>query len=470
MKATNEQQWTLGRAWEALRKFWIGIIVITLLGGVLAYGASSTVTPTYQARASLFFTLNHGDTAADLSQGSLYTQSQMESFAQLASSSRVLQPVIDDLGLDRTPTQLNRSLDIVNLQDTVILEVRVTSESPEQAAEIANSIAESTSTTVRDIASTEGGDAAISANLIEAATVPSVQVAPNKTRDTALGLAAGFLVSVALAFVLALMDTRIPTVDVLTQTVRRPILGTVSRFRKHPKDTSNLVVARNPLGPTSEEFRRIRSSLAFTGIDGRLQRMLVTSCHPSEGKSTFASNLALTIADLQHRVLLIDADLRRPSIAQTFGIEGAVGLTDVLVGEVEYDDAVLPRGGTALDVLPSGPIPPNPAQLLTSTAMAQLLDRVAEQYEFIIIDAPPMTNVADAHLLAPLVDGAIIMVDAKKTRRATLRRAVEEFESAGGAVAGLVLNRVRKQTAGYYESDDRGGVLRRDASTDVAAT
>ncbi|HRL48590.1 MAG TPA: polysaccharide biosynthesis tyrosine autokinase [Propioniciclava sp.] len=454
-----DSSWTLSRIWAALKKMWLVIGLTTVLGAGIAFGISLSTTPTYVSRATLYFSIGQGNSGSDLNQGTTYAQNQMLSFAQLATSSRVLDPVIQRLRLSVTSAVLARDIDIVTPNDTLILEIRATAFSPDGAASVANEVAGSLSSVVDDLSpTTSTGVPSISASLVDTAVPPEFQTAPNKPRDTILGALVGVVVGVLISIVWSLFDSRIPTETVLRNVVNAPTLGTVTRV---PGAGGNvgLVVSRDPLGRTSEEFRRIRSALSYAAVDRRMRRVLVTSSSPGEGKSTFAANLALTLAGLKSSVLLIDADLRRPRIADAFGVEGAIGLTTVLVGEVSLDDAKLPRPGTTLDVLPAGAIPPNPAELLTSDAMHALLEEASAGYDYVVLDTPPISSVADANLMSPLVDGAIVVVDATKTHRSQLAAALESFRAAGGRMIGVVLNkarRPRRADAYYAESSRRG--------------
>jgi len=446
--------WTLARVWDALRKFWVVIIALTVLGGLAGFGLSASVTPVFQSAATLFFSLSQGNSASDLNQGSTYTQNQMLSFAQLATSSIVLEPVIGELDLDTTPRLLARSIEVTNPLNTVILQIKASSTDPDLAARIANSVAYSLTDIVEQVSPTSAeGSATISARLVDDAVVAKVQALPNKTRDTVLGAAVGLLLGVLAAISWTLLDTRVPNETVLAQVVAAPILGSVSRVRGTGE--RGLYVARDPLGRTSEEFRRIRSALSYAGVSDKVQKLLITSVNPGEGKSTFSSNLGLTLAGLRNDVLIIDADLRRPRVAEYFGVEGSVGLTTVLVGDATFDRAKITRPGTTLDILPSGVIPPNPSEILTSDAMHALLDEASQRYDFVIIDSPPALSVADANLLASQVDGVILVVDAVSTRRTPLTHAIASLESAGGRIVGVVLNKVRasRQGSAYYSQD-----------------
>lgn len=445
--------WTVRRFLGVLRKAWIFILLAVLIGGALAFGAASLQRPVFQSTASLYFALNQGTSASDLNQGSAYTQNQMLSFAQLATSSRVLEPVIDDLELGITPRELARSIDVSIPQSTVILRITASSTDPERSAEIANAVAASLTDTVVEVAP-KGPEGAptISAEAIDDAVVPQFQASPNKTRDALLGAVVGGLLGVAIALIVSVADTRVRNEEILATVGGAPVLGLITRTDL--LGGGGLGVAREPMGHTAEEFRRIRSALTFAGISSQVRTLLVTSASPSEGKSTVAANLALTLADLRHRVLLIDADLRKPNVHRLVGADGSVGLTNALVGEVQTEDARMRLPDTTLDVLVSGGTPPNPAEVLTSSAMIELIREAGSTYDFVVIDSPPVLSVADANLLAPIVDGVILVVGTS-TRRAALTKSVRTLQAAGARILGTVLNRVkpdRSQKAYYGEA------------------
>ncbi|WP_413319369.1 polysaccharide biosynthesis tyrosine autokinase [Agrococcus sp. 1P02AA] len=445
--------WSLAHVWEALRKLWLLILGFAMVGGAVGYAVAASTEPQFQARASLYFALDQGTSGADLNQGSAYTQNQMLSFARLATSSRVLEPVIDELDLGTTPRDLARSVAITIPQDTVILEVTVTSTDRMRASEIANSVSTELAAVVQDVAAQGvAGAATISASVIDDAVPPQSQSSPNKPREAALAALVGLLLGMLVATILTIADTRVRNEAAVARVTDLPVLGVVSR-PKRGGDPS-LVVAREPHSAIAEDIRRVQSALAFTALDADSRRLLVTSASPGEGKSTFATNLAVALADTGDSTLVIDGDLRRPRVSELFGLDGAAGLTGVLIGEVDLADALVPWRESGPDILVSGQVPPNPASVVTSDAFGSLLDAVAERYEVVIIDAPPVLTVADANLLAPQVDGVVVIVDARKTRRAQLANTIRSLEAAGGRILGIVLTKARpaKQTAYYVQT------------------
>ena len=180
---------------------------------------------------------------------------------------------------------------------------------------------------------------------------------------------------------------------------------------------------------------------------------MISSSIPGEGKSTIAINLAVSLADAGARVILVDADLRRPSIAEYVGIEGGVGLTTVLIGRAEVEDVVQPLGKTSLDLLPAGQIPPNPSELLGSMAMAELLERLSASYDMVLLDSPPLLPVTDAVVLSNLAGGALVVVGVDRIHRPQLQQSLESLETAGAHLFGIVMNKIARREAAAYAYD-----------------
>jgi capsular exopolysaccharide synthesis family protein len=401
--------------------------------------------------------MNQGTTGSDLNQGSTYTQSQMLSFSQLATSSRVLTPVIDDLDLDTTPKELARNIAITIPQDTAILSIEVTSTGAERAAEVANAISAELSEAVETIVA-KGPDQkpTIVPSVIDEAVVPQFQSLPNKSKDAALAAVLGLVLGILTAFVATMADTRVRNEAALARVTDLPYLGSITRTKRGTD--AGLIVVREPRGHTAEDFRRVQSALAFANIDGQSRRVLITSANPAEGKSTFSANLAITLAELGERTLLIDADLRRPRVGEIFGLDSSVGLTSVVLGSVDLSEAIVPWRETGPDLLLSGEVPPNSASVLTSHAFAEVLADAGAGNDVVVIDSPPVLTVADTNLLAPLVDGVVIVVDASKTSRPQLAATIRTLEGAGAPILGIVLNKVRlaRGRATYYTQDKPG--------------
>jgi len=437
-----------------IRLYWYLVVPITLIGGLLGWGLSQAATPSYTSTASLYFSLNLSGSATDLNQGSAYTQNQILSFAQLTKSSLVLTPVIEQLGIEGTAKNLATSVNVSTPQNTVVLDVAVDNNDPERAAVIANAVAASLSKNVEQIApKTVDGTPSVSVRVIEPATVPTEPSSPNVRINVLAGFLLGLFLSILIIVLRQLLDTRVNSAAVLTTLTDLPLLGSIEQSKKK---VDPLVMIRDPRSRTAELYRQLRANLAFVAVDRDAVSLVVTSSIAGEGKSTITSNLAHALSEGDQRVLLIDADLRRPAIAHYAGLEGQVGLTTVLVGRADYHDVIQPWGTSGLRVLPSGRIPPNPSELLSSRAMSDLIALLKEEYDVILIDAPPMSGAADAAILARLVDGALVIADRSQVHRPQLLQTLDSLSKSGVHILGIVLNRLAptNDRQAYYQLPD----------------
>lgn len=225
------------------------------------------------------------------------------------------------------------------------------------------------------------------------------------------------------------------------------------RRRKPSRPLSNmrhLITKINPRSPISEQYRTIRTNMQFSSVDNELNSILITSSGPEEGKSSVAANLAVVYAQQGKRVLLIDADLRKPTVHYTFRLDNLRGLSNVLVGEISIEDAVVHTDIETLDVMTCGPIPPNPSELLASRRMETLLKEAQLSYDMVIFDTPPVLAVTDAQILANIVDGTVLVVRSGETEIEAAQKAKEALEPAKAKLLGVVLNGREKKASNYY--------------------
>jgi succinoglycan biosynthesis transport protein ExoP len=284
--------------------------------------------------------------------------------------------------------------------------------------------------------------------VVETAQVPKRPV-QRRTLYTALAAVVGAMLAVGVAFLLEHLDDTIKTPDDVSQTLGQGTLGTIGRLAKKEKE---LVVVAQPFSPVTEAFRVLRTNIRFSGVDRPLRTLLVTSPSAAEGKSIAVANLAVAMAQAGLSVVALDADLRRPRLHQLFDLDPRrEGLTRALLegnlnGRLHFPLLRLKR----LRVLPSGELPPNPAELLGSQRMQELLHELAQQVDIVLIDGPPVLPVADAAVLAQAVDGVLLVLYAGKTRRETARHAVESLRQVGANLVGVVLNAVPTHKSSYY--------------------
>lgn len=211
-----------------------------------------------------------------------------------------------------------------------------------------------------------------------------------------------------------------------------------------------LIAKYDPKSPISEQYRNIRTNILYSSIDEEVRSILVTSSGPGEGKSTTAANLAIVFAQQGKTVLLVDADLRKPTVHYTFNLNNTAGLTSILTNQMELMEAIHQYDEKNLYILPSGPVPPNPSELLGSRAMNHFLDKALEEFDIVLFDTPPVLAVTDAQVLANLCHGSILVVSSGKTDKEAVVKTKEQLASSTGKILGVVLNNKKADKKGDY--------------------
>ncbi|MFB7884613.1 polysaccharide biosynthesis tyrosine autokinase [Microbacterium sp. NPDC056057] len=424
-----------------LRKNWVIIVVATLVGIGVAAAWSLTRTPQYEAQSTVFVSTQSGSTIQDLQQGSNFTQSRVQTYTNLVTTPIVMNPVIAELGLGMTASELSAEVEASAALNTTLITITVTGADPVQAADVANALGASLKSVVERLETPNGTDTSpVRVERVKDALPPLSPSSPNVPLNLALGALVGLAIGIGTAVLRAVLDTRIRTPRDVEQVTDRPLIGAIA-FDPKAKERP-LIVHADPLSPRAESFRAMRTNLQFLETDEGRASYVITSSVPSEGKSTTTINLAIALADAGKRVALLDTDLRKPKIAEYLGIEGGAGLTDVLIGRARLADVMLPWGNRSLYVLPAGKIPPNPSELLGSKSMLQLLEALERDVDIVLCDAPPLLPVTDAAILAKATSGAILVVSAGHTNRHQLSGAVDALNTAGAHIAGVAMTMV----------------------------
>ena len=304
--------------------------------------------------------------------------------------------------------------------------------------------------------------------MVDRAKVPGEPFSPNRPRALALGLLVGLLGGFGLAFFLEYLDDSVSDPDQLERYVNVPFLGPVPMLE--PKETGplsrDLIALKEPKSVYAEAYRTVRTSILFSSPDNPPRVFVVTSSGAQEGKSLTAVNLAVTMALNDKRVLLIDADMRKPRLHKVFEIENKFGLSNLIGGSPDVGLALNKTAVPTLMVMPSGPVPPNPSELLGSVRLGKFLDLLREKFDVIILDCTPLIAVTDATVLATQVDGVILVIKSGATRRKILQRGVKQLQDVKATIIGAVLNQVNVKNSSYYyasyyahyygEKDDKG--------------
>ena len=284
------------------------------------------------------------------------------------------------------------------------------------------------------------------------ALTPIAPIRPRTLTNTLLAAIVGAMLALGLAFLVEYLDDTIHDSEQVRDLLGLATLGAILRVRPRDNPEAALVTLDKKHSPIAEGYRVLRTNIQFSGVDEPVRALLITSASPQEGKSTTTANLAVTLAQADQRVILVDTDLRRPTAHKLFNLSNNVGITSALMQRAdEAADAVLQDTAVSgLRVLTSGPLPPNPSELLGSERMRHLVERLRSQCDVLIFDSPPVMAAADAAILSTLVDGTLLVIDADSTRRAEALRAQETLAKVGGRLLGVVLNKLGERSSGYY--------------------
>ncbi|WP_051297384.1 polysaccharide biosynthesis tyrosine autokinase [Brevibacterium album] len=439
--------------WKIVRAHWAAMLAITLAGAVLGLGWALLQPKEYTADASGIVSAGVSSDLGTAMAGENYAKSRVVSYLDLAESRAVAEDAAQTLGLTEAPEALIGRVTVTNPADTATLRVSAMANSPESARDLAEAWVGAIGTQVAEVenANATGGEQSIvTFQSLDAAKLPTAPSSPNTKLAIGIGGIAGLAAAVAYALLRNIFDRRVRSTAEVERETGQAVIGTIPAYTGFTPDKrmisstgGNDRDARNgDEYAVAEALRELRTNLQFMNIDNPPRSIVVTSAMPGEGKSTVTANLAATIAASGRRVVVIDGDLRRPMVAQTFGLLPGIGLTDVLIGEAQLADVMQPWGDTGnLFVLGAGKVPPNPSELLGSNSLHELIAELAA-HAVVLIDAPPLLPVTDAAILTARTDGALVVTRAKKTTYDALNAALHNLERVKGHALGIIINGV----------------------------
>ncbi|GAB3582506.1 tyrosine-protein kinase domain-containing protein [Calidifontibacter terrae] len=434
---------------RVLRKRWRTVAVTTLVFVALAALMTLLTPKTYQSKVEFFVSTSDASGNAQLAQGSTFTQARVKSYTQLLTAPKVLGPVAKKVGGGATAKSLATKVASSVPPDTVLIDVLVTDSKPERAQQIAAQIGSQFPGTVQDLERVSASQPSpVKVTVVQDPTVNTAPVNPKPTRNIALGLVLGLLLGLGLAVLRERFDNRVRSQEDVETVTDLSVLGGIpfdSDAPNHP-----LIVQADPHSSRSEAFRSLRTNLQFVNAAKHPRVIVMTSSLAGEGKTTTTANLALTLAESGAKVVLIEGDLRRPRLLRYLGMEGAVGLTDVLIERAELKDVVQRFGEHDLGVIGAGQIPPNPSELLGSEALRAVLEELKTHFDYVIIDAPPLLPVTDAAILGAICDGTVLVAASGEITGDQLETALDSLERVNATTLGIVLNKVPRKRGGRY--------------------
>lgn len=459
----------LKRLWWAICKKLPLIIAVSILCGALSLaGTIFLMTPKYQSSALFYVNNNNfslGDTEVSISSGDISaSKSLVKSYIVILNSRESLLDVIDYSGVNRTYGQLKEMISAAAVDSTEIFRVTVTSPDPVEAEQIANAIAHVLPKRIAGVI--EG----TSAKVVDHAIVPSAPSSPNRAQNTILGLIVGLILSAGIVALVELFDVTIKTEEDISQCCAYPVLAAVPAMGADAKASRNSKKYRGkhvapsakeaiPVGTelnfvATEAYKLLRTKLQFSFADDRNSRVIVvSSAMEGEGKSLSVANLAYSMAQLDKKVLLVDCDLRRPTIAEKLRVKKTPGLSNYLTGQVSKEEIFQGisdnKNNNAFDVVVAGSVPPNPMELLSSSKMVAFLQQMREKYDYILLDLPPVGEVSDAMVLAKMADGVLLLSRQNCCNRLAFADAIRQFEFVGARILGVLVNGATEETGGY---------------------
>ena len=447
--------------WNIIKKRRITALVTVFVVFASVVAVTVLMPSTYTATAEIFASYSGksgSDSSADMNSGASYLSTQIKTYPSLVKTKAILSPVISSLDLDMTVAELADMVTATNPTNTFMVDISVENGDATLSAEIANSVANNLAEQISSsLYSGNDNDSPISLSVVQPATVPQSPSSPK----IPLYLGVGFVLAVVMGLVVAvakdMFSTRVDGVDEAKEITGVSSLGSVPRSSVLGERSATVI--SHPGSVEAEDFRRIRSNISFLTPhqDDRGHLLVVSSAGPAEGKTTVSINLAATIAEEGKTVLLIDADLRHPSVAKYLDVEGNVGLSHILSTQATPKDVIQPYWRANFHILPAGRRVANAGILLNSTIMEELVEQARRQYDYVLIDTAPMSVANDAAAFGRIADGIIVVVGRDTTDKRELRSIIETLGTAKVKILGFIFNLANPKKIHsknyYYYSD-----------------
>lgn len=436
---------------RAIARAWRTTLLVGVLGALVGLAATTVAPRSYIGTADVLLTPAPGTRTADAVDDRL-----LHSYAELVGSRRIAVAVREDTGSAQSVRSVEDDLSGEVVQDSTIVRVSARQRDAEAATALSRSGADALLQLLvdggvaleRPVGDDESPTASVVASVVDQSSVAARALTPSAPWWVVIGAGAGLLLGLLLAAARQLTDRLVRTPEDLAAAARAPMLAAIG-YDRHT-DRRPLLTDLGAGDPRTEATRILRTNLRFLRAGSSESVLTVTSCLQGEGKSTLAANLAISLAQGGQSVALVDADLRRPRLDALFGLDRTPGLTGTLVRSVDAADAMQQTHVPGLDVLPTGTLPPNPSELLQTTAMADLVLTLRRSYDVVLLDAPPVLPVTDAALLATLSDGAVLLVRHGRTTREQVRAATDRLAAVGADLLGTVLTMVPARGISRY--------------------
>ncbi|MCH4889720.1 polysaccharide biosynthesis tyrosine autokinase [Acidaminobacter sp. JC074] len=426
---------------KVFKRFWIIALTSIAVGASFFVVNNFYIPDTYSAETTIFIGKESGALAEfnflDLEIGAQL----IDDYKELIKTKAVRNEVISRLNLNIHPDSLLGRVNVHTVDDSRFMKIVVLDASPHAATRIANAISD----VLIDKAEVVIG--AKNIQVVDAAEVNERPISPNVLNATIIGVILGFLVGLIISIILVLMDNKVNIDTNLEDLLGVPFLGSLLPV-KSSDHLDALVMHHNNNTYDAELYKLIRTNLDFMSVDNKCKVMMFTSAQMSEGKSTTVSNIALAFSQVGKKVLLIDADLRKPNLHNLFSIRNYSGLSNLIVNNVAYKKIINQKYHTS--IITSGPKPPNPNELLMSKKVDDIVMELRNMYDIILIDSPPILSVADSLSLARCVDGIVMIAACKQTKKENVVASIKKIRQINGKILGVVMTKAKVKKKEYY--------------------
>ena len=427
-----------------VKKVWVivAFTVVILVGGIIY--STSIKTPLYKSTTSVILASDQTITQSDLT---LY-QKLVNTYTQIVTSKNVINDTIKDLKLTYSYDELKKQVSVSAVTDTEIIKIAVSNKDPQLAKTISDSIASNFKDEVQEIYNLTN------VSILDKAEIANDPYNYNLVKEIIIYTVAGILVGCLYLFLRFYFDKRVKSKDEVETKIKLPIMGSVRDCNKEIKnivDKESILISNHPRAQFGEDIKTLRTNIDFSSIDKKVKKILITSSIPGEGKSFISSNIAISFAQNNKKVLLIDCDLRKGVVHKKFNIKN-VGLSQLIVKNDNVNNYINKTNIDNLDVITRGIVPVNPSELLNSRVFKHILEQLEPLYDYIILDGTPITNLPDSLIVSGLVDKTLIVSTIGYTPIDLLENTKKSLENVNAPIAGVIVNKVPVHKGGYYYS------------------
>ena len=426
------------------RRKWLFFMVLAVSVAVSAVMTFYLSEPEYSSSTTLMVNKARGDNENYIDYESyIISQKLVDTYAVVAKSETVMERTINNLNLRMSPQNLLKKVKIDQVEETEVLKISASSTDPALAAAIANEIAQVFQKEIFRIMNDEN------VRVIDYAKIPAVPSKPDKILNMSAGVFFGIMGGLLVTYVLEYFDNAVRSAEDIQNGIGISVIGSVPKLKISGEKGAEIIIKTSPKSPGAEAFRSIRTNMQFANIDQNIKTVLFTSSIPGEGKTLVSANMAAALCGIGKKVMLLDCDFRKPRLGKVFGLSNTGGITDALMSKRDYREFVKETHIENLQIMTAGNSVQNPAELLQSARIRELIREIENDYDYIIVDTPPATAVTDASIVSTFSDAAVIVCSSGIVDIDELKRAKAQLDGVNARIMGAIFNRA-SEVSSYY--------------------